>query len=228
LTLNWLVILPVWFMIGPVGVGVGFHKLVSHRQFKTWKPVEYALAVLGTFSFYAPVLFWTAIHQKHHKTSDTIDDPSSPTHYGFWESFLTYRMRSEALQKTSVQNYCVRRIVTDKFLMFLSRRFIPIYVVWAVLLTLCGEWWVAHLLIVPCLLEATRVNIVSSLSHMKIPGSYRNYDTPDNSWNHVVLGLLTFGFGWHNNHHQFPREVVNSHRWWELDIEGLIAKALSK
>jgi stearoyl-CoA desaturase (delta-9 desaturase) len=227
--LNWWLIFGIWFLMGPVGQGVGFHKLFSHRQIDTWKPIEYLLAILGTWSFYAPVLFWTAIHQKHHMVADTIEDPSSPDHYGFWESFFTYRMRKEALQKTDIHNRCVRRIVKDKFLMFLSKEFILLFYFTAFVLWITGgPWALANFLIVPAMIEHCRVNMVSSLSHMKIPGSYRNFDTPDKSWNHVLLGYLTFGFGWHNNHHKHPREIVNSHRWFEIDIEGLIAKSLDK
>jgi stearoyl-CoA desaturase (delta-9 desaturase) len=229
LHLNWPIILGSWFLMGPVGVGVGFHKLFSHRQFQTWKPVEYLLAVLGTWSFYAPVLFWTAIHQKHHQVADTPEDLSSPEHHGFWESFFTYRMRKKALENTDIYNYCVRRIVRDKFLMWMSRNFILLFFVVAFgLWFFGGAWAMANLLVVPALIEHCRVNIVSSLSHMKLPGSYRNFHIPDSSWNHPLLGLLTLGFGWHNNHHKYPRELVNSHRWWELDVEGLIAYLLDK
>ena len=51
----------------------------------------------------------------------------------------------------------------------------------------------------------------------------RNFDTPDTSQNNILVGLLTLGFGWHNNHHHNPRELVNQYRWWEIDVEGPVS-----
>jgi fatty-acid desaturase len=66
------------------------------------------------------------------------------------------------------------------------------------------------------------------MSHLNIPLSYRNFETKDNSHNNIIIGWLSFGFGWHNNHHHDQRELVNTHHWWEIDIEGQIAKLISK
>ena len=125
-TVNWWCVAISWFLIGPIGVGVGYHKLFSHRQFETWKPIEYTLALLGTLSAYAPVLFWASQHQYHHTTSDTEADPSSPSIHGFWESFLWWRLRESIVRKINLRNYCIRIILRDKILMFLSKHFIKI------------------------------------------------------------------------------------------------------
>src|ERR1700756_376412 len=85
-------ILTSWFLIGPVGMGVGYHRLFAHRSFSTHPVFEKILGILGTLAAYSPLLFFAAQHQYHHKTSDTKEDPSSPVEYGFWESFLTWRM----------------------------------------------------------------------------------------------------------------------------------------
>ena len=74
LTINWWLVALAWFLVGPIGNGVGSHKLFAHRQFETWKPVEYTLAVLSTLGGFAPIHFWVAIHQKHHKISDLPAD----------------------------------------------------------------------------------------------------------------------------------------------------------
>lgn len=227
-TVNWWAVFIAWFLIGPVGIGVGFHRLFSHRSFETWKPVEYTLALLGTLAAYCPVSFWTAIHQQHHRVSDTDADPSSPVKYGFWESFLWYRMRKENLRKIHVKNYCFLRLAKDPVLMFLSKYFEIIVWFTVILLSLLGIHWLVSLFVIPVLIEHIRVNAVSSLSHMPIPFSYRNHKTKDSSQNNIVLGYLSFGFAWHNNHHANQRAASLHEKWWELDIEGLISKALSK
>ena len=231
---NWWVVFGVWFFIGPVGNGLGFHRLFAHRQFETWRPVEVVLAWLGTYASYAPVLFWTGIHQQHHKTSDTPEDLSSPAEYGFMEAFFWYRLRKAAIKAVDLRNYCSRRILRDTFLMWISKHFFKI--VWCIIifwtivdaLGIFSSSMLLSAYLLPVLIEQIRLNTVSSFTHMDIPGSYKVFETKDHATNNIFLGYLTFGFGWHNAHHHNPRELVNTHRWWELDIEGLIGKLLSK
>jgi stearoyl-CoA desaturase (delta-9 desaturase) len=118
--------------------------------------------------------------------------------------------------------------------MWMSQHFVKI--VWCIiafwaLVDLLGFFSVSMLVsayIIPVFMEQTRSNIISSFSHMKIPGAYRPFETTDNTNNHIIIGFLSMGFGWHNAHHYNARELINTHRWWELDIEGLIGKLLSK
>lgn len=226
--LNWILILVSWFLIGPIGIGIGYHKLFSHRQFRTYKIVEYTLAILGSLSAYAPLLFWASQHQYHHKVADTDKDPSSPKIYGFWESFLWWRFRESILKKIDLRNYCIKIILKDKFLMFISKHFLKIIWVYMLILIAIDINLFVNLFIVPITLEHLRINLISSAAHLNIPLSYKNFESTDNAYNNIIIGLLSFGFGWHNNHHNNPRELVNSHRWWEIDIEGIVAKLISK
>lgn len=224
---NWWLVFIAWFLIGPVGVGTGFHRLLSHRQFTTWKPVEYTLALLGTLSAYTPIGFFVSNHTFHHQHADTEHDPSTPLK-GFWESFFWWRMREDVVKKVNVRNYCFRQFLRDDVLKFMSRYYDYIIYIYALILFAFGVEYLVALFILPTLIEHNRLNLISSMSHIKVPFSYRNFDTPDTSQNNYVFGILSLGFGWHNNHHQDQRELVNSHRWWEIDIEGLVGKALSK
>ena len=229
LTINWWLVAIAWFLVGPIGNGVGSHKLFAHRQFETWRPVELLLGALSTIGGFAPIHFWVAIHQKHHKISDSPKDPSSPSQHGFVQSFLIYRLKESTNRVISLQNYCSRRVFKDPALMWLSKHFIKIN--WAVfLILLCIDVnLLLSLYVIPVLLEHTRENIVSSVTHMNIPFvNYRNFDTPDTSQNNILIGFLTLGFGWHNNHHHNQRELINTHRWWEVDVEGQLAKLISK
>lgn len=225
--INWWLVLLSWFLIGPIGVGVGYHRLFSHRQFETWKPVEYTLAILGTLSAYAPLLFWASQHQYHHKVADTKDDPSSPIH-GFWESYLWWRLRNTALKKIDLRNVPTRMLLKDSFLLFLSKQFIKIIYATVIILGIIDLSLLVSLFILPAFIERQRVNLVSSISHTAIKFSYKNYETTDRAQNNIIIAYLTMGFGWHNNHHKYPRELVNKHNWWEIDVEGYIARMLSK
>lgn len=225
--INWWLVVASWFLIGPVGTGVGLHRLFSHRQFETCRPIEIALAVLGTLSAYGPIMYWVTEHQYHHKHVDKEEDINSPAK-GFWHSFLYWRFLKDATSKVDIRNYCSIRAARDPLLVNLSLYFVHIIYFTVVVLWLIDTNLLVSLFLVPVFIEHLRVNMLNSVAHIKLPGSYRLFDSNDNSYNNVVLGWLTFGFGWHNAHHANPKELVNSHRWYELDIEGLIGKALSK
>lgn len=226
--LNWYVILIVWFLIGPIGCGVGIHRLFCHRQFETYKPIEYTLAVLGAIAAYTPLAFFIGNHIYHHKYADQTTDPSSPVQFGFWESFLWWRLRNKALFYVEPKGYCFKRFVKDDFLKMVSRHFNKIVYAYALILLPFGVDAVVNFFVIPVLIEHTRLNLISSMGHMPSFLTYRNHDTNDSSQNNILFGFLTFGFGWHNNHHKNQMELINNNKWWEIDMEGYIAKCISK
>jgi stearoyl-CoA desaturase (delta-9 desaturase) len=228
LEVNWWLVFLTWFLMGPVGTGVGYHRLFSHRQFTTWKPIEHLLALFGTLSAYAPVLFWASQHQYHHRVSDTKDDPSSPIEHGFWESYLWWRMRESVLKQIDLRSIPTRMMLKDPVIMFLSKHFTKIIYIFAITLALIDLNLLVSLFVIPSFIEHQRVNLVSSISHLKIPFSYKNFESKDNGQNNIFMGYLTMGFGWHNNHHARPRKLVNHERWWEVDVEGIIGWLLTK
>jgi fatty-acid desaturase len=78
-------------------------------------------------------------------------------------------------------------------------------------------------------IEHCRIAFVNACCHIPgFPGNYRNHDTQDQSHNNWILGALTLGFAFHNNHHAHPNQVVLQERWWEWDLEGLVARLLSR
>lgn len=226
--IHWLLVFVGWFLMGPIGVGVGFHRLFSHRQFETSRPVELTLATLGTLAAYAPILFWVSQHQYHHQHSDEPEDPSSPMQTSFVESFLWYRLRAGVEKKIDLKSYCSKRALMDPAIRSLSRHFVKI--VWGVILILLliSPDLLVSLYLIPVMIEHTRINLISSAAHVRLYGSYRNHNTPDTSYNNWILGYLTMGFAWHNNHHNDERQLVLSEQWWELDVEGQIARLLSR
>jgi stearoyl-CoA desaturase (delta-9 desaturase) len=226
ISVNWNLAFLAWFLIGPVGIGVGFHRLFGHRQFKTYRLVEYVLAFLGTLSTYAPIYYWIAEHQYHHIHADTEKDINNPDH-GFWHSFYYWRFKKDSEDAIHVKNRCMIIAGNDSMLRWFQNNFNFVIFAYMILTIMMGLPYFIALFVFPVLLERVRINMLNSVVHMKMPGSYQNF--PDiKSYNTVWFGLLSFGFGWHNNHHARPRELVNSHRWYEIDIEGLIGKLLSK
>jgi stearoyl-CoA desaturase (delta-9 desaturase) len=223
---SWLVFI-VWFLIGPIGIGVGFHRLFSHRQFKTYRIIELTLAFLGTLSAYGPILYWVSEHQHHHKYADQDKDINNPNK-GFWHSFLYWRFTNESLKAIDLKNRPSIEAARDTSLVWLNKHFIKIVYVYAFVTLLFGFNFFVNAFILPIFIEHFRTNLLNSVAHIKLPGSYRLFESNDKSYNNVFLGWLSFGFGWHNAHHSNPGELINSHRWWELDVEGLIARLISR
>lgn len=225
--INWLLVLLVWFLIGPLGIGVGFHRLFSHRQFETYRPIEIVLAILGTLAAYGPILYWVSEHQHHHKHADSDKDINNPSK-GFWHSFLYWRFKTEAEKCILIKDKNTIQAAKDPILVYLSKNFIGIIYLFAAITLLLGFNVFASVFVLPIFIEHLRINILNSVAHIKLPGSYRNFNSNDNSYNNILLGYITLGFGWHNNHHNNPGELVNQHHWYEVDIEGLLAKSISK
>lgn len=224
---NWLLVFVAWFLIGPIGLGVGFHRLFSHRQFETYRPIELTLAVLGTLAAYGPLFYWVSEHQHHHKYVDTDKDINNPKH-GFWHSFLYWRFIKEAESCVLLKDRNVLAVIGDPKLKFINTHFVKFIYGFLIISLLFGVDVFVSIFVLPILIEQLRVNILNSIAHVKIIGSYQNFPDKDSSYNNVLLGYLTFGFGWHNNHHSNPRELINTHRWYEIDIEGIIGYLLSK
>lgn len=225
--INWYLVFVSWFLVGPIGTGVGFHKLFSHRQFETYRPIEVLLAILGTLSCYGPILFWVGQHQSHHHKADKTTDIQTPNH-GFMESFFMWRLRAGIEREINPKDFCTRRLIRDRLIMKIGRHTDIILFVWAAFLLLLSPSLLISVFIFPAIIESLRINLVNYFGHRPGIFNYRNFDTQDVSYNNLLIGWLGFGFGWHNNHHADARELVNSHRWWELDIEGLIGRLISK
>src|SRR6201989_3022292 len=78
--LGWsdLIVFVIMYVATGLGITVGFHRLFTHRSFKTGKAVRAVLAVLGSAAIEGPVISWVADHRKHHVFSDKPGDPHSP------------------------------------------------------------------------------------------------------------------------------------------------------
>nr|WP_244663868.1 MULTISPECIES: acyl-CoA desaturase [unclassified Xanthomonas] len=212
-----------------------YHRYFAHRAFKTSRPVQFLFAAIGATCVQRGPLWWAAHHRNHHRHTDTPADPHSPRQHGFWWShsgwFLTPRGFStdwEAIPD-------LRRFPE---LRFLDRFDLLLPVLLALALFLLGGWLQQHMpqlgtdgpqllvwgffISTVALFHATFT--INSLAHRF--GS-RRFDTRDDSRNNLWLALLTFGEGWHNNHHFFPGAARQGFRWWELDLTWYGLKALS-
>jgi stearoyl-CoA desaturase (delta-9 desaturase) len=218
-TFSWqalLVTLVLWWVSGSLGIGIGFHRLLTHRGFKTPKAVEYFLTFCGLFALEGGAINWVVTHRIHHSKTDVKGDPHTPRE-GRWWAHMGWILRGTAQQhEDSVMRRYAPDLMKDPVHVWLNRLyFVPLIVSGGVLLAV-GGWtmllWGVFLR-VTIGLHATW--LVNSATHMW--GS-RRFDIDDDSTNSWWVALLTFGEGWHNNHHAFPRSARHGLSWYELDL----------
>ena len=215
----------LWFISGSLGIGVGYHRLLTHRGFRTPKWLEYFLALCGTLALEGGPIFWVAVHRIHHQLTDREGDPHSPRD-GKWWSHMGWILRGESLhQETAQLARYVPDLRRDKFYLWLSKyHWITQVAVGLAVLYFFGWnvtlWGVFLRTVVG--LHCTW--LVNSATH--IWGSQR-WATGDDSTNNFFIALLTFGEGWHNNHHAHPSSARHGLRWWEIDTNWYVISALA-
>ncbi|MGA9998186.1 MAG: fatty acid desaturase [Pyrinomonadaceae bacterium] len=212
-----IVSLVLAWVAGGFGIGMGYHRLLTHRGYKVPKLVEYFLAVCGTLSLEGGPIYWVVTHRIHHAHTDIEgNDPHTPREGGWW-AHMGWILTGTAQKhdKATLMRYAPD-LMKDKFHVWLNYLyFVPLILLGVTLLAL-GGWsmlfW-AIFLRVTFGLHATW--LVNSATHMW--GS-RRFATSDDSTNNWWVALLTFGEGWHNNHHAHPRAARHGLAWYEIDL----------
>lgn len=203
-----------------------YHRYFSHRTFRTSRLVQFVFAVIGASCVQRGPLWWAAHHRNHHRTADTRLDPHSPGILGFWWSHMGWFLTPRAF-RTHLKR--VPDLVKFPELRWLDRFDIAVPVALAVALYGLGrmlsrfapglhtdgaQMLVWGFFVSTVVLFHATVTINSVAHHF---GS-RRFVTRDNSRNNVWLALLTFGEGWHNNHHFYPGSTRQGFHWWEVDL----------
>ena len=204
-----------WVSIG-LGISMGYHRLHTHRGFKTTRLFDYFLAICGTLTLEGGPIFWVATHRQHHQHSDQALDPHTPRVGAFW-SHIGWILFGEAHHNdTVVMSRYAPDLARDPFYRWLTTyHWVPLTVVGLALLAV-GGWplvnWAIFLRVVVGL-HATW--LVNSATHL---WGRRRFATADDSKNSWWVALLTFGEGWHNNHHAHPVSARHGLAWYEFDI----------
>lgn len=222
------------YLFTSLGIGAGYHRLLTHRGFKCPRWLEYLLATLGVCSFQDSPARWVLVHRVHHQHSDHQPDPHTPRVSGWWAHVGWLFIDNRELSTGLAYDRYVRDLMRDPYYLWLQRgiNWVWVYVIHAVVIALGGlvAGWALTGSLQGALLVAARVFLwgvilrtvftwhvtwgINSAAHM---WGYRNYETREDSRNNWLFALLTNGEGWHNNHHADPRSARHGHRWWELD-----------
>jgi fatty-acid desaturase len=211
-----LLAMVLWWVAGSLGIGIGYHRLLTHRGFKTPKWVEYFLIVCGTLALEGGPIFWVATHRMHHQNTDKEGDPHSPRDGGLW-AHMGWILTGQTMHSgaAALLPY-VPDLRKDKFHVWISRwHWIPITVLGAVLLVAGGWPFLLWGIFFRTILGLHSTWLVNSATHM---WGRQRFPTSDSSRNSFWVALLTFGEGWHNNHHAHPQAARHGLTWYELDF----------
>ena len=231
--LNWqdILILIICYVGIGAGVTVGFHRLLTHRSFKTHPLVRAGFAALGSAAAEGPVIDWVATHRKHHQFSDVDGDPHSPHvgHGSGWSGAFRGLVHAHIgwvfsdMEVADERRYA-KDLVADPLIRFVDRTFVV--------------WVIAGLAFAFGLGVALTGSVVGGLTALLWGGAARifflhhatfsinsvchffgrrAYDTPDESRNVAWLAIPTWGEAWHNNHHAFPTSYRHGLRRWQID-----------
>ncbi|MGD8926347.1 MAG: acyl-CoA desaturase [Thioalkalispiraceae bacterium] len=203
-----------------------YHRYFSHKAFKTSRFVQFTFAAIGASAVQRGPLWWAAHHRIHHVNSDGDNDEHSPRLHGFLWSHMGWFL--------SRHNFNTRLERISDFakypeLRFLDRFDILMPIILATALYIFGELLAKYFpemgtsgwqmlvwgFVVSTLVLYHITFTINSLAHTI---GKRRFNTRDDSRNNWFLALLTFGEGWHNNHHYYPGSARQGFRWWEIDI----------
>jgi stearoyl-CoA desaturase (delta-9 desaturase) len=233
------------YVFGTLGIGLCFHRLLTHRGMVCPKTLEHAFAILGVCCLQDTPARWVATHRRHHAHADEQPDPHSPLVNFVWAHVGWLIFKNKDLTRLSVCTRYAKDILRDPFYARLERKQVWVSIVLSSWAGFFAIGFAIELLSGGSLMNALQFGLslliwgvfvrtvlvwhstwaVNSVAHV---WGYRNYDTAESSRNNVIVALLSSGEGWHNNHHAFPRSARHGHQWWELDVTWLTVRLLAR
>ena len=234
-------------LFGQLAIPIGYHRLLTHRSFRTPKWFERTIVTLAMCAGQETPARWVAWHRIHHLHSDHHEDPHSPLVSFFWShvNWLVHESSGNGRTFAIYEKYA-RDVLRDPYYMWMEkiRYASPIFftlhavlylAITSVIAVACYGWGPAALQITASVflwgVVARTVWVwhitwaVNSLTHLF---GYRNFDTPDGSRNNWFVTVLTAGEGWHNNHHADQSSATVQIRWWEFDLNFYVIKFLER
>lgn len=214
------------WIVGSLGVGLGYHRLLTHRSFKAPKWLEYTLTVFGTLAMQDDAPRWVTTHRLHHQYTETDKDPHSANPGFIWAhiGWIVTGIAQDHDQATI--NKYVPDLMKDRFHVLLAKFFIVPLVISAGIFYAIGGWdmvlWGVFARVV---FGWHSTWLVNSATHL---WGGRDHETTDTSTNNAAVAILTFGEGWHNNHHAFPTSARHGLKWYQFDQNWITIRIFEK
>lgn len=221
----------VHFFIGTLGITCGFHRLLAHKSYKTSRFWEIFLTICGLYTTMGSSITWVGLHRLHHSTSDKPDDPHSPyTGRGDGEvkKFSPKLALKGWFNFFNIDKFSPKYVVhlmRDPFHKFIHQHYNKIIWSTIVILTLIDPWLAVFAYAIPACISFHFTASIVVIAHIH---GYKTHKVSDESRNSWIASILTYGDGWHNNHHANPGNWTTQEKWWELDPCGWFIKMIKK
>ncbi len=218
-----VVFLAVWLVGQNVGIGMSYHRQLTHRGYVTPKWLEYFMAGCGTMALQGGPLYWVAVHRMHHQYTDKPGDPHSPRD-GAWWSHMGWILNGSLHSDSKVLSRYAPDLAKDPVHQWLSKyHWLPVTLAGVGLLLggaafggwACGVSWALWGVFLRVTMGMHVTWLVNSATHMWGSQRFRGKDDSTNNW---LIALLTGGEGWHNNHHAHPVSARHGMAWYEIDF----------
>lgn len=208
-----------YFLYVCLGIVVMFHRFLTHNSYKTNQFFEKVFSFLGCMANTGSSIVWVSIHLKHHLNSDKDGDPHSPWISGWKVFLLKYQVDPKI-------KWRIKNLIKDPYHRFLHRNYNLLLISYSLILFFIGGWYLMIFLHwLPVVISGVMSNIVNYAGHKESWwGSYKRYKIHDHSTNNWFWAQMSWGEGFHNNHHRYPRSYTTSRDWWEFDVSGQIIK----
>jgi len=208
-----------------IGISLSFHRSLTHRGLRLIKPFNYIAALFGTLALQGGPVTWVATHRQHHAATDKEGDPHGADRGFFWSHCEWLIRNNDAVPNDAERQRLAPDLYNDPIMMFLDKNSVLLQVALGIGLYFFGGlsavvWGTFVRLTV--MYHSTW--LVNSASHMF---GYRTYKTNDLSRNNWWVALLSWGEGWHNNHHAFQFSARHGLRWFEFDPIWLAIRGLA-
>ncbi len=237
---QYLALLVLGHVITGMGITIGFHRLLAHRSFETYRPVRAFWMMMGALSVQGSPIVWCAIHRRHHGCSDQHGDPHSPNLHGsglrgmlhgLWHGQVGW-LFTGFWSAPDFERY-VPDLMREKWLVRIDKGYYWFVVASLAIPAAIGFWigggWFGALLgflwggLARIFMTHHITWSINSVCHVF---GRRPFEAGDHSTNNLLCALLGFGEGWHNNHHAFPNSARHGLQWWQLDTSWWVIRGM--
>jgi len=226
------IMLGLYWLTGCIGICLGYHRLLSHQSFETYRPIRWLIAWIGGLAGEGSAIHWVANHRTHHAKSDHAGDPHSPREGFLWSHMLWCMQRIDDRHRHQLHQRWAPDLLRDPGLRFLDRTFLLWQFVMGLTLAGIGYLMGGGVMALSFVIWGMFVRMVivlhttwciNSVTHL---WGYKTYKSDDDSKNLWWVAIFTFGEGWHNNHHAYQKAANYGHRWWEIDTTYLVIRVM--
>ena len=214
----------LYWMATGLGISLGYHRLHTHRSYKVPRVLEYFFALCGTLTLEGGPIFWVAVHRIHHQNSDLPGDPHSPRDGAWWAHMGWILFGETKHNNTRLVSKYAPDLAKHRFYVWLNDyHYVPVLALGVLLFAIGGLPMMLWGMCLRVVFGLHATWLVNSATHM---WGARRFATRDDSRNNWWVALISFGEGWHNNHHAHPTSARHGLAWYEFDPSWLLIRAL--